>query len=138
MLEEHTADDLVERVLVGFDAYGRGDFDAAVRFFTPDAVWEMKGGPTFIGTAAIRGFMEEFYRQFAGFEVELEEVRDLGGEVLLAVNTMRGRPLGSTGEVQQRGAFIYEGEAGLAARCTAYSDVDEARAAAERLAKERA
>jgi len=40
-------------------------------------------------------------------------------------------------EVRQRGEFVYEIKAGLAVRCTAYSDIDEARAAAERLAQER-
>ena len=137
MPEEATTPDLVDRVRAGLEAYGRADFDGAVRFLTPDAVWEMKGGESFEGIAAIRGFMEEFYCHFEGFEVEVEEIRDLGGEVLLAVNMMRGHPLGSAGEVWQRGAFVYEGKAGFAVRATAYTDIDEARAAAERLAEER-
>jgi hypothetical protein len=44
---------------------------------------------------------------------------------------------GSAGEVRQRGAFIYEVTAGLVVRVTAYTDIDEARAAAERLAESR-
>jgi hypothetical protein len=40
-------------------------------------------------------------------------------------------------EIRQRGLFVYEGKAGLAERCTGYSDIDEGRAVAERLAAER-
>ncbi len=138
MPEESTTPDLVERVRAAFEAYGRADFDGTVGFFAAHAVWENKGGETLEGIAAIRAFMEEFRSHFEGFEVEVEELRDLGGEVLLAVNMMRGHPLGSAGEVWQRGAFVYEGKAGFAVRATAYTDIDEARAAAERLAQERA
>jgi hypothetical protein len=42
-----------------------------------------------------------------------EQTLDLGDEVVLAVNTMRGHPGGSFAEVRQRGAFIYETKAGL-------------------------
>jgi ketosteroid isomerase-like protein len=135
MPEESTTPDLVELVRAGFEAYSRGDFDGTARFFAPDAVWDMKGGETFEGIAAIRGLMEEFYRQFESFAVEIDEVRDLGGEVVIAVNTMRGYPLGSTVEVRQRGLFVYEHKAGLAVRCTGYTDIAEGRAAAERLAE---
>src|SRR5271155_1384752 len=115
MAEASATPDPVGLVREGFAAYGRGDFEAAAGFFTPDAVWEMKEGETFEGVAAIRRFMEEFYGQFESFAAEVEEIRDLGGDVLLVVNTMRGRPRGSAGEVQQTGAFIYELRAGLAA-----------------------
>jgi len=137
MSDESTTPDLVELVREGFEAYGRGDFEGAIGFFSHDAAWEMIGGETFEGTAAIRAFMEEFYNQFESFKVEVEEIRDLGGEVLVVVNTMRGHPLGSPVEVRQRGGFVYEIKDGLAVRCTGYSDINGAHAAAERLAKER-
>ncbi len=138
MPDESTGVDLVERVREGFDAFRRRDFDAAASFFAPGATWDMRGGGTFEGIAAIRAFMEEFVSHFESFDVEVEEIRDLGGEVVIAVNTMGGYAPGSAVEVRQRGLFIYEGKAGLAVRCTAYTDIDEGRAAAERLAKERA
>jgi ketosteroid isomerase-like protein len=137
MSEESTTPDLVELVREGFEAFERGDFDAAARFFTPDAVWNMTGGETFEGIAAIRGFMEEFVSHFESFEVELEEIGDLGGEIVIAVNTMRGHVQGSAMEVRQRGLFIYEGKNGLAMRCTAFTDIDEGRVAAKRLAQQR-
>ena len=137
MPEESATPDLVERVRTGLEAFGRGDFDRALTFFARDAVWHSAGGEVFEGIAAIRGFVEELYNHFESFAIEVEDVRDLGGEVLLAVNTMSGHPLGSLGEVRQRGAFVYEVKAGFAVRGTAYTDIDEARAAAERLAEER-
>ena len=137
MSQESTNLDLIERARVGMEAFGRGDFDVALSFFTRDAVWDMKGGETFEGIAAIRAFFDGFYGQFESFAVEHEEIRDLGGEVMLVVNTMSGHPLGATVEVRQRGGFVIEGKGGFAERLTAYTDIDDARAAAERLAKER-
>jgi hypothetical protein len=43
----------------------------------------------------------------------------------------------SGGEVRQRNAVVGEWADGLIVRMTLYTDIDEARAAAERLAKER-
>ena len=48
-----------------------------------------------------------------------------------------GRPLGSTGRIQQRYASVTESAEGLIVRGTFYTDIDEARAAAERRARER-
>ena len=137
MPEESTTPDLAERVRAGLEAFGRADFDAALRFFAPNAMWAMDGGDTFEGVAAIRDFIEDVYSQFQGLEVDVEEIRELGGDVVLAVNTMRSHPGGSSAEVRQRGAFIYATEAGLTVRVTSSSDIDAARAAAERLAEER-
>jgi ketosteroid isomerase-like protein len=49
----------------------------------------------------------------------------------------RGRPPDSTGWVELRYAAVYTWRDGLIERATQYSDIDEARAAAERLAQER-
>ena len=48
-----------------------------------------------------------------------------------------GRPVGSTGRVENRVVIVAVWEEGLIVRVTTYSDIDEARAAAERLAEER-
>ena len=49
----------------------------------------------------------------------------------------QGRPVGSSGRVQMRFATVVLVAEGALARATLFIDVDEARAAAERLAKER-
>ena len=91
----------------------------------------------FKGPDAIRGFYEDWVKAFGGYQAELEEVRDLGGNVILAVLHLRARPQGSTGYVDLHFASINEWDDGVIARVTNYTDIDEARAAAERLAEER-
>ena len=81
MSEESTTPDPVEIARVGFEAFARGDFDAAAGFFTPDAVWEMVGGESFEGIPAIRGFMADFCGHFERFGVEVEEIRTFGDGV---------------------------------------------------------
>ena len=70
-------------------------------------------------------------------EFGLEEVRDLGKGVVFAVVIQNGRPVGSAGHVRQREGWVFVWVGGLIARLTIYADIDEARAAAERLAEER-
>ena len=73
---------------------------------------------------------------YEDFEVEIEENLDLGSGVMLSVTRQRGRVAGSSGYVQMRYASVTEWRDGLIARVTPYPDIDEARAAAERLAGE--
>jgi len=72
------------------------------------------------------------------FEIDAEEIVDLGNGVTLGVLTMDGRPVGSTGHVRYRIAQVHTWADGKVVRITGYQDIDEARAAAERLAQERA
>jgi hypothetical protein len=65
-------------------------------------------------------------------------VLDIGNGVFLGVYVQSGRPAGSSGETQLRSAAAGDWEDGLFLRITNYLDIDEARAAAERLAQERA
>jgi ketosteroid isomerase-like protein len=89
------------------------------------------------GQAAIREFFEDWIGTFEEFQMEPEEILDLGGGVTLAVALQSGRPVGGDGQVQWRYAAVSVWVDGVAARTTNYFDIDEGRAAAERLAKER-
>ena len=62
---------------------------------------------------------------------------NLGNGVQFVVGRMDGRPSGSTGWVQERWAFTSLWRAAKIMRVTVDNDIDEARAAAERLAQER-
>jgi hypothetical protein len=53
------------------------------------------------------------------------------------VSIQTGRPVSSSGDVQIRFAAVHTWAEGLIVRITTYGDVDEARAAAERLAESR-
>ena len=137
MSEESTTPDLVELVRRQFEAGNRRDLDAVMSSFAPDAVFEGRAlGDTFEGRAAIRSFLEDWFGAYEELEFGLEEVRDLGNGVVFAVVTQNGRLVGSAGHVRQREGWVYVWVRGLIARLT-ISDIDEARAAAERLAEER-
>jgi len=137
MPEESTTSDLVELVRRQFEAGNRRDLDAVTSSFAPDAVMDGRAlGDHFEGRAAIRSFIEDWFGAYEELEFGLEEVRDLGKGVVFAVVTQNGRPVGSAGQVRQREGWVYVWVGRLIAQFT-ISDIDEARAAAERLAQER-
>ena len=139
MSEESTTPDLVELQNRLTDAGSRRDLDAMTAFYAPVAVYDMSptGMGTFDGRAAARGFLEDWFSSYEEYELEAEETLDLGNGVGFRVLIMKGRPVGSSGEVQLRYAAVGVLEEGKIVRMTNYNDIDEARAAAERLAQER-
>jgi len=139
MAEESTTPDPVERWRQMHEAVGHGDFDTSVRFYSPEAVWDASavGIGRFEGVAAIRSHLEDFVAPYEEFEIKLEECQNLGNGVVFAVARHAGRMAGGTGRVQEWTIFISEWAEGIVVRVTVYIDIDEARAAAERLAEER-
>ena len=141
MSEKSTTPDLVELGRGLFAAANRRDFDVILRRYAPDAVWDMSplgGLGSFEGHVAIRGFWEDWYASYEEFEIEPEEERDLGNGIGFTVVIQKARPVGSSGEVRLRYAIVSVWVEDLIVRLTNYGDIDEARAAAERLAAERA
>jgi ketosteroid isomerase-like protein len=137
--EQSTTPDLVALSRRTFRAFSCGDVDTVMSVYAPDAVWESVGlGTSFEGRTAIRGFIEDWTGAYEEFEMQPEEILDLGGGVTLDVVLQSGRPVGSTGRVEFRFAAVAVWEESLVVRVTNYTDIDEARAAAERLARERA
>jgi hypothetical protein len=61
----------------------------------------------------------------------------IGNGVILTVVIQTARPVGSSGEVRLRYAMVGAWTESLIVSLTNYGDIDEARAAAERLAEER-
>ena len=138
MPEESTTPDLrllVQRV----SGLKRSEVEKLMSFFAPDSVWDMsRGGLGLIeGRDAIRAFFEEWWAAYEDHESEAEEIQDLGNGVAFAVFLQRGRPVDSTGWVEFRDARVMIWADGLIERVTTFLDIDEARAAAERLAQER-
>jgi ketosteroid isomerase-like protein len=139
MPEESTTPDLVEVVTGHFEAADRGDWDAVVSAYAADVIWETRDGILDVsGASAVRGLFEEWAGMYEGFTVKVETVVDLGSGVVYATYRQEGRPAGSAGIVTSRGAVVYEWVDGMIVRVILRSDIDEARAAAERLAEERA
>ena len=131
--------DLVERWKQAAEAAERSDFDAVMSIYAPDAVWDASpaGVGIFEGVPAIRNFLEDWIGDYEEYEYHQEEGLDLGNEVTFVVGRVDGRPTGSTGRVRERWAFTSVWTEGILVRVTVGNDIDEARAAAERLAQER-
>jgi ketosteroid isomerase-like protein len=140
--EESTTPDLLELGRRANEAANRGDFGASVSAFGADAVWDLSliGLGTYEGIAAIRGFFEDWIEAFEEYELSEEKSVELGGGVTFGVLRQRARPRGSSAEVTVRYGQVSVWGDGLLVRGTLYpeADIDEARAAAERLAQERA
>jgi uncharacterized protein (TIGR02246 family) len=135
MPEESTTPDLVELVGRALEAANRRDLDAVAGSFAEDATFDGRAlGDHFEGRAAIRSFVEEWFGAYEELAYWLEELRDLGNGVVFAVVVQNGRPAGSAGQLRQREGWAFVWVRGLIARLT-ISEVDEGRAAAERLAQ---
>ncbi len=136
MSEESTIPDLAELTRLAFEAVNRRDIDAVMSFFAPDAF--LAGFEVVEGRAAIRGFLDEWFGNFAELRFEVEELVVLDDGVVLAVVSQEGRPVGVDGQVHQReGWAIHWSADGLLVRLTTNNDIGEVRAAAARLAQER-
>ena len=135
MSQESTTPDLVELVRKQLEALDRGDLDGVMSSVAEDVVLDGRAD-YFEGRAAIRGFLEDWFRAYEELGFELEEVSHLGGGVVFAVVIQDGRPVGGAGHLRQREGWVYLWMGGSIARLTT-SEVDHARAAAERLAEQR-
>jgi ketosteroid isomerase-like protein len=135
--EESTTPDPVGLVRRQVKALNRGDHDGVMRDVAEDVVLEGRAlGDFFEGRAAVRGFLDDWFRLYGELAFELEEVSHLGGGVVFAVVVQEGRLLDTDGHIHQREGWIYLCVGGAIASLTV-SDVDAGRAAAERLARER-
>ena len=108
MTEESTTADLEELVRRVIQATNSGDFDDLMTLYKPNAVWDASpmGIGTFEGPDAIRGFFEDWWGLYQEYELKLEEFRDLGSGVTIAVFSQRGRLPDSSGWVQIRHAAV--------------------------------
>jgi ketosteroid isomerase-like protein len=141
MAEESTARDHIQRTREMWEARSRGEFPLEMDEYAPDAVLDTAGYGmgTFEGREAIRGFITDWIGAFEDLTMEAEEIIDLGKGVMLIVYNQKGRPPGASNYVRVRSAILGLWVDGMIVRSTIYTEteIDEARAAAERLAQER-
>jgi ketosteroid isomerase-like protein len=136
--EESATPDLVELARTQLEALNSRDFDAVMSFYAPDAVYVGMQLGTFEGAPTIRGVFEDLVRPFSDLHGELEEIIDLGNGVVFSVISFTGHPVGSSGELQNRVASVAIWTEGVIEQFVQSTErIDEARAAAERLAEER-
>lgn len=136
MPEEPAARDLEQLSRRLVNTCNRREFDVAAAIFSTGAVWD-RGLELFEGREAIRIALEDWIGVYDDYEQVLEEFRDLGNGVGFGVFLQRGRLRGSGGFLELRYANVAAWTNGLIERMTSYADIDDGRAAAERLAQER-
>ena len=136
MSEEFTTPDLVELVRHLLDAASCKDEDAFVRFFAADAVF-LTGVGRFEGRDAIRGYLEDFNSSYDEQSYAPDSVHDFGNGVAWFSVVVTGRLRGASADVHLRFAVVVTHAGGVVSQWTDYVTIDEARAAAERLAEER-
>ncbi len=139
MSEGSPTPDLVELLRGPADALHRRDFDALIRFFAPNAVWDATRtlGVALRGRVAIRDFVEDWLAAYEEFEYLPQQPLDLGNGVLFAVVEHKARPVGVSGFLKQRVGWVFVWVKDLIVSVTVYPEpqIDEARAGAERLAR---
>jgi ketosteroid isomerase-like protein len=114
-------------------------YDAVLALFAPNAVWDVSalGLGAYAGREAIRRFFEDWGGAYEDLDSELEEFWNLDNDVTLAVVVQRGRPArGGGGWVKVRYASVTIWDGGMIESAFNFTDIDEARGAAERLARE--
>lgn len=113
------------------DAIQRGDVDAVVATTHPEAIFEPLRAATegaYIGIEGIRKFLADTAETFDLFQLDYTDVRDLGGDRVLAIGSIHVRGRGSGVETDIPTAAIAESRDGLMWR---YKDYGEARLALE-------
>jgi ketosteroid isomerase-like protein len=119
-----------------------GSVEEEMSFYGPDPIYDVSpmGIGVFQGRPAIRRFLADWMSSYEGYHEDVQEVVDCGNGVAFAAVRESGRPTGGTVDTRTHSTYGFaivwiDGKIG---RMTAYPDIDEARAAAERLAEERA
>jgi ketosteroid isomerase-like protein len=131
--------DLVELTRRAYGFAKVGDWDGVVSFYGPDTDWDMTpaGLGKYDGPTVLRRFFVDWTGSYKEWDLELEEVQDLGDGMILAVVLTRGRSGWRAAWVELRFATIISWVGGRMARITSYTDIDQARTAAARMAEER-
>ena len=139
MPEEPTTPDLEETLRRIVAAYQSHDFDGALSIWAAEGIW----GAASLGIGVLEGreathdFLEDWLRAYEDYEQVIEEFRDLGNGVTFTALLQKGPPVGSAGYVQLQYAIVGTWRGGLVKWGTFYTDIDETRAAAGRLAHDR-
>jgi ketosteroid isomerase-like protein len=115
----------IDRVKSGFDAHNRGDLDALVELYAPDAVFETLLLGTRHGNEAIREIYEENQKTLSGYDVVPVELIDVGDRVVVVVQ-MLGKGAVSEIALDEGFAFVFTLKDGRVVREQAFRNREEA------------
>jgi ketosteroid isomerase-like protein len=123
-------------VVAGFyDAFNRGDIDAAVEFLDPGFEWRPAFGRALMGDNVYHGHegFSAYYRDlneaFAEYRVEVERLEQIEVEVLLAHVSAGGTGRTSGASIARRFVIRYEVQGGLIVYGQTFGDRAQAAAA---------
>src|SRR3954447_2832545 len=114
----------VEIVRGMYDAFGRGDGDAALAYFDPGVVVDAShrvDGRVGHGHQELVAILGEWMGTWKEWREEGEAMGDAGDRVLV-ISTQRGRGKGSGAEWTNRFGMLYEIQGGKISRWTIYDD----------------
>jgi ketosteroid isomerase-like protein len=115
----------VERVRAGFEAHNRGDLDALVELYDPEAVFETLLLGTHRGNEAIRLIHEENQKTLSGYDVVPVELIDVGDKVVAVAQTVGTGPASEIA-VDDRFAFVFTFKGERIVREQAFRNREEA------------
>lgn len=122
----------LELVRQVYEAFNRGDWDAAFRRTAPDFELTTERGldaGTLRSRAAVQGFFEDYGAAFDGLVVEIDELLETGDQVVALV-TRRARPRGANVDMVVRNGHVWTVRDGKIVAMRSYPDPEAARAAA--------
>jgi ketosteroid isomerase-like protein len=120
----------LERIKAGFAAHNRGDIDALVEFYDPEAVFETLLLGTHHGNEAIRLIYEENQKTLSGYDVVPVELIDSEDQVVAVAEVKGVGPVSQIAMDGDRFAFLFTIKNGRVVREQAFRNRDEAVAAA--------
>jgi uncharacterized protein len=131
---ESLEDEKLEATLRSYEAFNRGDIEAALAPLDPEIAWHTwivpgPGGATYTGHAGVRELWSEARNVFGDFRNEPERLIDAGDRVVAFVRVC-GVGKGSGIEVETRIAHVLTFLEGKVVRVESYGDRDEALRAA--------
>ena len=123
----------VDAVKASYEAFNRRDFDSFFEYYDPEIVWEQDEKfvePwTHYGHAGVRRVFESVFESFEEFQVEVEELLDLGDRVL-AILRIAGTAKLTGMELGTPGAHLFSFRDGKIVHFRSYRDPAEALEAA--------
>lgn len=129
----------VEWMRVAWEAFSRGDLPEALEWLTPDVefdvshdVWgALVGGGLYRGVEGIQDWLRDLYGAWETFQMEAEDVIDVGPDRVVCVLAARGRGRASGLEVEHHPAAVCTLRDRKVARIVWYPTREEALKAAE-------
>src|SRR5690348_6569297 len=108
MLEEPATPDLVELTRRAHEYASDRNWGAVLGMYGPDTVWDITpmGLGVYQGPAAIRRFFEDWTGAYEEYQLEAEQIVDLGHGVVFVVAHQSGRPVGGDGYLRFRYATV--------------------------------